>query len=161
MPSCSCMLSSVSIWAYLAQQSVILNSLSSDSNIPARDGFNSDTWPVSSKCVLPFNISCNFLIAGYDIRGKRNFYKQRFSTVVVGCWGGTAFSSSMTGFQSFSECAPVECKLHKCFAVPHPPLLGGAQWLKRTELGISLIQHKKLQLVRDGYFLSPRSVRLW
>lgn len=54
---------------------IVLNSHSDNLNIPAMCGC--DACSVSSNSFLPFSIPCNFfLIAGHDVLGIRNDYKQ-------------------------------------------------------------------------------------
>lgn len=54
----------------------------------------------------------------------------------------------------FKSSVPVNVNFTSASHAPSTPLRW-VQWLKRTGAGDFLIQHERLKLVRDGYFLSP------
>ena len=112
---------------------VVLSSQSDNSNIPATSG--SDVCSVSSNCVLPFGMPCDFsLIAGCGVLGKRSSCNWAFSDVLVRCGGREGFYCPRVGSQSFSEPTLLDWELVKCFSVFSSPS-SGAGWLEWAGVG--------------------------
>lgn len=107
--TCSYRLSTLPIRVFSMLITVVLNSQSNKSSVPA----------ISESCCATLAFS---LIVGDDVLCKSQYSKKAFSNVVVSCQGGgvQVFHSPMIRCLFFSEPMPLDCKLPKCCFYFHP-----------------------------------------